>query len=439
MTRTLESHLSRTLGLIIVLIGLGAGAVSFLFAYQEAQEFQDDTLRQIASLTDVEQLQEEGPNLDISGVSANADSDPENRVVVVQLSPITASVVPIWLPSDLSAGIHTLDSPQGRWRVFVRQMKSGERIAVAQATEVRDEAASDSALRTLVPLAVLLPLLVWLIARIVRKEFAPLRLLAQRLDEQPPERRTSLPDAGLPDEIAPFVRSINRLLQRISRLMGERQRFIAEAAHELRSPLTALSLQAQNLEKAGSAEAMRDRVIPLREGIERARHLTEQLLSLARSQSNVPMHETVDIAKMARELIAEYLPLAEAREIDLGLEVSGNTTLEAEPRTLRLVIKNALDNALRYSSRSGEVTLLVYTEGDDAVIEINDSGPGIPAAERERVFDPFYRIEGAGGEGSGLGLAIVRDAAERLGGTVSLHERPDGPGLVFRYRQRRMP
>jgi two-component system OmpR family sensor kinase len=145
----------------------------------------------------------------------------------------------------------------------------------------------------------------------------------------------------------------------------------------------------------------------------------------------------VDVSKMARELIAEYLPLAEARGIDLGLDEAGNIAVIAEPQTLRLVINNALDNALRYTPSSGEVTLRLYIEGDDTVIEVSDSGPGIPAAERERVFDPFYRIEGAGGQGSGLGLAIVRDAAARLGGKVSLHDRPDGPGLILRYRQRR--
>jgi two-component system OmpR family sensor kinase len=436
MNRSLERHLTRTLGMIIVLIGLGAGLVSFILAYQEAQEFQDDTLRQIAALTDVHQL-DAGRRSPINiNTPPSVDSDPENSVVVVHLSPGAVPSAAAWLPLNIRTGLHTVNSPQGDWRVFVRQTNDGERIAVAQMTEVRDEAASDSALRTLVPLGMLLPLLIWLITRIVRNEFAQVRLLAQKLDEHPPERPTTLPDAGLPDEITPFVRSINGLLQRIVRLMGEQRRFIAEAAHELRSPLTALSLQAQNLEKVETLEAMRERVLPLRAGIERARRLTEQLLNLARSQASLPVLETVDVSKMARELIAEYLPVAEARGIDLGLDGTENSCLFADPYALRLVLKNALDNALCYTPPSGEVTVRVYTENDDTVIEVNDSGPGIPAAERERVFDPFYRIEGSSDNGSGLGLAIARDAAARLGGTVSLHDRSDGPGLVFRYRQK---
>lgn len=435
MTRSLERRLSRIVGLAIVVVGLAAGAVSFILAYQEAQEFQDDTLRQIAALTDVDQLNTAGYNSGNNVASTEIDSDPENNVVVVRLATGTLPPQVIWLPPELRPGFHTVSSPQGDWRVFVRQMQHGERIAVAQMTAVRSEAAGDSALHTLIPLGILLPLLVWLSTKIVRNELAPVRLLAQKIDEQPPERPTTLPDAGIPEEIAPFVRSINGLLRRIVGLMSEQRRFIAEAAHELRSPLTALSLQAQNLEKVETLEAMQERILPLRSGIERARRLTEQLLNLARSQASLPVLKTVDVLKMTRELIAEYLPVAEKRGIDLGLEGSGNISLFSDPHALRLVLKNGLDNALCYAPEGGEVTVRVYIEKNDAVIEVLDSGPGIPAAERERVFDPFYRIEGSSGSGSGLGLAIARDAALRLGGFVSLRERSDGPGLVFRYWQ----
>lgn len=434
MNRSLQWHLSRTLALAIVLTGLAAGAASFIFAYEEAQEFQDDTLQQIAALADADRLHRPGR----AAVLENTKSDPEARVMVLRL-PADGGPVAAWLPTGLQPGFHTLDSPEGRWRVFARQTKSGARVVAAQATEGRDEIAIDSALRTLAPLVLLLPLLVWLTVRIVRTEFAPVRRLVQTLDEQSVERPAALPDAGLPEEIAPFVRAINRLLERVNRLMGEQRRFIADAAHELRSPLTALSLQAQNLEKADTAEAMRVRVTPLREGIERMRRLTEQLLNLARSQAGSAEKIPVKVSEMARELIAEYLPLAEARGIDLGLEDAGNIVLATELQTLRRVFKNALENALRYTPSPGEVTLRVYSEGEDAVIEVIDSGPGIPPAERERVFAPFYRPDGAGSEGSGLGLTIARDAATRLGGTVSLHDRPAGSGLVFRYRQRCVP
>ncbi len=436
MNGSLERHLSRTLALAIILAGLVAGLVSFGFAYVEAQEFQDDTLRKIAAVADVNRLHEQGVNNNnINGIGG-ADSDPEDRILILRLPVDMETASAAWLPADLRPGFHTVGSQDEGWRVFVRQTKHGARIAVAQETTVRDEMAINSALRTLIPLLALLPLLIWLSVRIVRAELAPVRHLAQTLDEQPAERPAALSEDGMPDEIAPFIRAINRLLERVARLMTEQRRFIADAAHELRSPLTALSLQAQNLEKADTLVAMHERVAPLRAGIERSRRLTEQLLNLAKSQASTATGTVMNVSDMARELIAEYLPLAESRAIDLGLEDTGNIVLAAEPQMLHLVLKNALDNALRYTPAHGEVTLRLYTEGEDAVIEVEDSGPGVPVAQRERVFDPFYRIEGVGGEGSGLGLAIVRDAAARLGGTVSLHDRRDGAGLVFRYRQR---
>jgi two-component system OmpR family sensor kinase len=427
MKHSLERHLSRTLGLAIVLTGLLAGAVAFGFAYMDAQAFQDDTLKQIAALADGGALH------GYADKSAIANIDPEVRIRIMDLS---SGAKPAWLPEDMKTGFHTLDSSEGDWRVYVRQTDHGTRIAAAQATEARNEIAINSALRTLTPLLVLLPLLVWLAVRIVRGELGPLRRLAQTLDERSAEYPEALSDVGLPYEIVPFVHAINRQMERIRRLMGQQRRFIADAAHELRTPLTALSLQAQNLEQASTQDAMRSRVAPLRAGIERARRLTEQLLNLARSQDGTRSPQSVDVSKMARELIAECLPLAEAKEMDLGLEDPGGMVLFTEAETLRLVLKNALDNALRYTPAGGEITLRMYSEGADAVIEVQDSGPGIPVKERERVFDPFYRIEGAPDDGSGLGLAIARDAAARLGGTVSLHDGPRGAGLVFRYRQR---
>lgn len=344
---------------------------------------------------------------------------------------------PTWLPAGLAPGFHTLTGQGETWRVYVRGTGAPD-IVAAQSTDVRDELAVDSALRTLVPLLVLLPLLVGLAAYIVRRELAPLRRLAHAVDEQPAERPAALPEGEGPEEIAPFLRAINRLLERVARLMGEQRRFVADAAHELRTPLAALSLQAQNLENAPSVEAMRERVAALRAGIERERRLTEQLLSLARSEAAGGEAKPLVAGRVARELIADCLPLAEARGIDLGLEQADEgLVLPADPELLRVVLRNALDNALRYTPAGGEVTVRLFAEGDDGVIDVIDTGPGIPAAERERVFEAFHRLEGAGGEGSGLGLAIARDAAGRLGGTVSLHERPGG-GLVFRYRQPRL-
>ena len=239
----------------------------------------------------------------------------------------------------------------------------------------------------------------------------------------------------VPDEIRPFIQAINRLLERVADLIQQQRRFIADAAHEIRSPLTALSVQAENLGQAQTLEAVHERLRPLQAGIERARKLTEQLLSLARLQSGAQPSQDVEVSVLARELIAEYWPLAEAKGIDLGLEERASVHLSAPPESLRLVLRNGLDNALKYGREGGEVTLRIDADTGSVIIEILDDGPGIPAEEHARVLEPFLRLQQGHTDGSGLGLSIAREAATRLGGVLELDARTDGPGLTFRYRQ----
>jgi two-component system, OmpR family, sensor kinase len=418
------------LGGTILLAALVATLSAFVLAYREATEFQDDLLRQIAALVDTA-----GPAAaQDQGQSRPALRDPESRVHVIRL-PFDPR--PDWLPAGLGPGFHRLETAGDPLRVFVSEARArGERIIVAQPTETRDETALDSALHTLVPLLVLLPVIAWLILRIVRQGLAPVGRLARHLDAQPADRPGPMPQAELPDEIRPFVEAIDRLLGRVAELVAQQRRFIADAAHEIRSPLTALSVQAQNLRKAETLEAARERMLPLEAGIERARRLTEQLLSLARLQAGPGPAQEIDVCDLARALIAEQLPIAEARGIDLGLEVRAPVRILAAPDNLRLVLGNGLENALKYTSEGGKVTLRVGLRGGEAIIEVIDDGPGIPVADRVRAMEPFHRLAQAGGEGSGLGLSIAREAAASLGGTLELAQRSQGSGLVFRYCQR---
>lgn len=431
MKRSLQRHLSIMLGSVVLLVGLLAAAASFTLAYLEAKEFQDDLLKQIAAFSSESQPENRAAIAQQPSTRTPDISDPESRIIIFHLPRESR---PVWLPDGLPSGFHTLMTHSEQLRVFILDTSLTGRIIVAQPTEVRDEVAIDSALRTLIPLLLLTPILIWLVIYIVRSELSSISLLSKKLDEQTVGRYQAIADNGLPDEITPFIHAINRLLERVHNLMDQQHRFIADAAHELRSPLTALSLQTQNLKKASSLEVMHERVIPLQEGIERTRKLTDQLLSLARTQAGTPVESEVNVSVMARELVAEYLPSAEANGINLGIEESAPLTLRTLPDALRLIMKNALDNALKYTTKGGEVTLRILPDKNGAVIEVVDNGPGIPAAERERVFDTFYRIPGTLKGGSGLGLAIALEAAARLGGHISLHQRLQGSGLIFRYR-----
>lgn len=434
MKRSLQRHLSFMLGGTILLAGVTAAVASFSLAYSEAKEFQDDMLRQIATLAGGSVIGTASSDSQGGDHPDKVISDPESRVVVIHLP---QDQRPAWLTNDLAPGFHTLDAGAETLRVFVRVNQPGQPTVVAQPTDARDEIAINSALRTLIPLLLLLPTLTWLIIRIIRSELEPIARLSSSMDQHPLDQPQTINDDGLPDEITPFVHAINRLLERVNHLMGNQRRFIADAAHELRSPLTALSVQAQNLRQAESLDALRERVVPLQAGIERARQLTEQLLNFARTQAGASEESLVNVSAMARELIAESLPLAGARRIDLGLEEIAPLSVRTSSEALRLILKNALENALKYAPEGGEVTLRILSDEGSAVIEVVDNGPGIQVAERERVFEAFYRMPGTIGEGSGLGLAIAREAAMRLGGAMSLHERQGENGLVFRYRQRR--
>ena len=429
MKRSLQHHLSRILILVVLASGVLASAAAFYFAYAEAQEFQDDALRQIAALSlggrsELRQLH----------TAREAVADPESRIHLIRLP---EGPRPKWLPVEIEPGFHTLAIPgdEGDMRVFVRDNGSGNRLVVAQSTESRNEIAFNSALRTLLPLLILLPILIGLITFTLRSEFKSLRRLAEHLDTQAAERPGRLPVHDLPEEIMPFVQAIDRLLERVDKMIAGQRRFIADAAHELRTPLTALSLQVQNLAQADTREQMQERLKPLQAGIERARNLTGQLLDLARVQASESTRSEVDASALGLELIAEFHPIAEAKNIDLGMDARGLRTLTTDAIALRLIIRNGLENAIKYTPPGGQVTLTLSQREGEAYIEIIDSGCGISAGELERAFDRFHRIAEAG-EGSGLGLAIVQEAANRAGGTLSLFNREDSSGLVFRYTQR---
>jgi two-component system OmpR family sensor kinase len=411
----------------VLLAALLAAAISFGLAYIEAREFQDDMLRQVAAIS-------AGPGPQAGSRAEPGVGDAESRLSVLHLP---ADPHPAWLPEGVTPGWHTLHSGGGEVRVYIAGRSPGGRTVVAQQTEVRNEIASDSALRTLIPFLLLMPVLGWLVVRIVRRELAPVIRLAHSLDAQPADRPDKLADDRIPAEIAPFVHAINRLLERVNTLMRQQRRFIADAAHELRSPLTAIQLQVWNVSNAGSAEAMRERLGPLRDGIERARRLTEQLLNLAKVQAGDSATTAVDLLALARELVAEFMPLAEHNKIDIGFDQVIPIFVLTSPDLLRQILRNALENALNYTPAGGQVSIRLSEQDGDGIIEVIDDGPGVPDAERERVFDSFYRLPGSRGQGSGIGLAIARASAVRLGGSISLHGRPGRDGLVFRYRQAR--
>jgi two-component system, OmpR family, sensor kinase len=336
------------------------------------------------------------------------------------------------LPGLTTLGLSTAETPNGRWRVFGVEAR-GRVIQVAQPMNVREQRAARLALRTIAPFAFLLPALALLIVWIVGRAVQPVRRFAGVLRSRQRDALDPLDDAGLPEEIRPVATALNDLLARLKESVERERSFIADAAHELRTPLTALDLQVQALREAQAGPGRDEAVQRLEAGVARATRLVEQLLALAREEHDRNReHGPVDLPQVAREVIAEMLPLADRRGIDLGMERSDAVRVPAEPEALRVLVRNLLDNAIRYSPEGGRVDVSVERLAGTpprAVLVVCDDGPGIPLQERERVFDRFHRVAGTPSPGSGIGLALVRAIATRHEAQVRLDDGPGGRGL----------
>lgn len=423
LNASIQLKLSFSLSLAILAVALVAGVFSFMSAFNEAHELQDDTLWQIAALFNRQTLLP----APLGGDSRAKDSDEASRVTIQYLADGSKATGngdargPLPLPVALPDGLHTLEVRGEPFRVLVRTTASGERIAVAQETGVRNEIARDSALRTVMPFLILVPILLLIVADLVRKMFRPISALSTEIDQRGEQELHPVEELHLPVEVRPFVVAINRLLARVAQSMDAQRRFVADAAHELRSPLTALSLQAERLSAAEMSGPARERLIVLRQGIERGRNLLEQLLTLAtvqaaRDSSRAP----VSVQHIYRRVLEDLMPLAEAKRIDAGVVGEQDARVLVNEFDLTAVVKNLVDNAIRYTPDGGRIDLSVSIADGRATLQIKDSGPGIPMGERERVFDPFYRTVGSNQAGSGLGLSIVKAISDRIGAEVRL-------------------
>ena len=354
------------------------------------------------------------------------------------------------LPGRAQFGLTTVGTPRGDWRVFAAPVGDNV-LEVAQPMRVRSALAAEVALRTVLPLLILLPILAGVLWWIVGRGLAPLRRVAGEVAARRPEALDRLSEDALPEEVAPLVASLNRLLADLATARDAQRAFIADAAHELRTPLTALQLQLQVVERADDPESRAVALDALRQGLQRASRLVQQLLALARAEPDAPPAVTVPLAgatsdgtaatvaldALMREAVALHAQLAHDRGIDLGIAnrdaPSTDLVVRGDRDALFTLLGNLIDNAIRYTPGGGRVDVAATREGDATVLSIRDDGPGISAAERERVFDRFHRGDAArvAGDtrGSGLGLAIVKRIADRHGARVVLDRGLDGRGL----------
>jgi signal transduction histidine kinase len=287
------------------------------------------------------------------------------------------------------------------------------------------------ALRTIAPLFFIFPALALMIWLAVRYTLKPLTEVADEVARRSPASLEPLPENSLPAEILPLVQRLNSLFDQLSRAFDIQKRFVADAAHELRTPLTAVKLQVRILERSESEDERTEALDSLKSGVDRAARLVGQLLALARVEPEAPSVPLVDVLLngLIREIIAEQAWIATDKGIRLVTGDDGPTSVIGEPDALRVMVSNLVDNAIRYTLPGGTVEMFVRQNELGAIIDISDTGPGIPPEERERVFDRFYRRQGVDSAGCGLGLAIVKSAVTRHGGSIILGENAEGKGL----------
>ncbi len=448
--RSLRVRLALWLSASITAAAVVAGAYAFWQAFDEVHELQDDLLRQVAALvrhsgdTTLQALQHATANNEL-------DIDDDTQVLVQALEPglgpqpdAEQGVEQSDMPASgqlrnlhhLHNGLQTIHQGGTSYRVLVHSLPSGQRFAVLQETSLRNEMARNSAMLAALPLLLLVPLLVLLTVLLVHRMLKPVAALAQEVDARSDTDLRAIDQHALPSEIQPFVHAINRLLARVEQAMAAQRRFVADAAHELRSPMTALSLQAQRLAGTPMSDTAQERLHTLQQGIDRNRRLLDQLLAMARAQEpSARAPEPVSLHAIFRQVLEDLMPLAEARHIDLGMAESADISLRLHAVEISTVLKNLVDNAIRYVPHGGQIDLSARLEGGNVVLEVEDNGPGIPAAERTRVLDAFYRIAGTQPSGSGLGLSIAKTLVDRWGGHMELRDAAHFPtGLLVRIR-----
>ncbi len=433
--------------------GLAAGiavATGLIYAQarQEANALFDYQMKQVAAALPSQFPSPIAPPFDGgNGSGASADLLHADEDVVIHIWDGTGRSLylshshPV-LPPRAELGFSSVRTDSGEWRIYSVQLGPAV-VQIAQPMSARRTLAAHMALRTVAPLLLLMPLLAWLIWMAVGRGLRPLREIAAEVRARDANTLAPLALRQMPDEIAPLSDALNQLLARLAQAIDTQRAFVADAAHALRTPLAALQLQAQLVERADSAPARQEAVSQLRQGLERLTHLVAQLLTLARQEPGAapPPHEPVDLRALAAGVIAEMSQAAIDRDIDLGLESddaeaeTGPATVRGDADALRILLTNLIDNALHYIPAGGRIDVRVASlpgVGSEGGVElqVSDNGPGIPADERARVFDRFYRVPEAPTGGSGLGLAIVAEIAQSHGARVALEDA--APGLRVR-------
>ena len=430
---SLKQRLLLGLLAVVAAVWLATAAYSYFDARHEINELLDAHLAQSASLI----IAQVGHDLEEIDLEHAPKTDKRARRVAFQ----------IWERGSVLR-LHSADAPSSRlarreegysnatidgrsFRVFSTwDAKRRFLVQIAERDEARREIAAGIATNLLLPLLFALPVLALFVWLSIGRAVKPLNRLGQEVERRKADDLRPFSPEGAPREVIPLVRSLNTLFGRVGRLLEDERRFTADAAHELRTPLAALKTQAQ-VAKGASDDAARQHALDgVIEGCDRATRLVDQLLTLARLEPDtVRPAGQCELVGLAREVIAELAPFALAKDVDIELRRSEPVCVEGHRELLAVLLRNLVDNAVRYSPHGRSVNVEVRSSGEGATISVTDEGPGVAPDERARLGQRFYRVLGTGQSGSGLGLSIVRRIAEIHSAELSFEPGEDRKGL----------
>ncbi|MGY6259056.1 ATP-binding protein [Paraburkholderia caledonica] len=424
-------------GLIFVLgaMSILAGYGIFRSALEEANELFDYELRSVA----ISLPQSVADTALANKQSGDFEGLQDDRVVIQVWDAsgvLTYESVPGARLPRQRAGFQSVKVGERHYRVFGLQQAS-RFVQVGQPMSVRDDSALTQASRTLWPLLAILPLEIALVLLVVKRALRPVTVISRSLAARSIETLAPIDMANaIPTEVEPLVEALNDLLVRLDRALQAQRVFVADAAHELRTPLTALKLQIQVARRDHAKLSDEDLMRKLEDRVNRAIHLVQQLLTLAREDAEASARAgNADLRRVATQVVGELSVLAEHKGIDIGLECTGPAGMGSpivvigDETSLTTMVTNLLDNAIRHTPPGGQVDVRLCTNDAEVTLEVVDNGPGIPAADLERVLDRFYRAGNTTGQGSGLGLAIAAKVAAKHHAGFSVLNRTDGQGL----------
>jgi len=417
---------------LLTVVGVLAFFASYELARREAADFLDGQLRQIA-LNAGEGLAE--------AAGTPGQHDPEDEFVITIWNAagdlLRNSPSGVALPRQSQTGYATIKAGGEDWRVYLAS-DARRSVQVAQRMSVRQEMAEAAAIQAGAPILLVIPLTWLVIGWALGQVLGRLMDLAGEIAERGVDSREQIPVAGVPAEIRPLVEAMNVLTNRLQRALEQQKRFISDAAHELRTPLTALQIQIDNL-RANAGDGQSSLISELRGGLSRATALVEQLLRLARSEETIEptRRETVDLSQLVTQSVADFVPIAAAKGVDLGIVTRDTVVLSGWPADLKMLFDNLIDNAIRYTPAGGSIDVSVRQNGESIEVEVLDTGCGVADADIPRLFDRFFRAAPINVEGSGLGLSIAAAVAKRHGFAIRIENRIDRMGL--RVRVSRLP